>query len=126
MCLDVKKSTWAHPWRIFEYLGILIKLIPLEIITQYPLLSLVCDGHIHIEVQTGMYGLPQAGILTNLLLTKRLAPHGYRQTKTTPGLWTHDTLPVTFSLVVDDVGVKYEGLANSHHLINALEQHYKV
>jgi hypothetical protein len=31
-----------------------------------------------------------------------------------------------FSLVVDDFGVKYEGLANAHHLINALEQHYTV
>jgi hypothetical protein len=28
--------------------------------------------------------------------------------------------------VVDDFGVKYEGLANAHHLINALEQHYAV
>jgi hypothetical protein len=28
--------------------------------------------------------------------------------------------------MVDDFGVKYEGLANAHHLINALEQHYTV
>jgi hypothetical protein len=73
-----------------------------------------------------MYGLPQAGILTNLLLAKHLAPHGYRQNKSTPGLWAHDILPVTFSLVVDDFGVKYEGIANAHHLIDALEQHYTV
>jgi hypothetical protein len=73
-----------------------------------------------------MYGLPQAGILANHILAKRLAPHGYRQTKTTPGLWAHDTLPITFSLVVDDFGVKYEGRENVHHLINALEQHYTV
>jgi hypothetical protein len=73
-----------------------------------------------------MYGLPQADILSNLLLAKRLAPHRYKQTKSTPGLWTHATLLVTLSLVVDDFGVKYEGLANAHHLINALEQHYTV
>jgi hypothetical protein len=107
-------------------LRIPIKLIPLEIITQYALLPLVSDGHIYIEVQKGMYGLHQAGILANLLLAKRLAPHGYRQTKSTPGLWAHDTLPVTFSLAVDDFGVKYEGLANAHHLIDALEQHYTI
>jgi hypothetical protein len=64
-----------------------------------------------------MYGLHQAGILTNILLTKRLDPHGYRQTKSTPGLWAHDTLLVTFSLVVDDFDVTYEGLANAHHLL---------
>jgi hypothetical protein len=55
-----------------------------------------------------------------LLLAKRLSPHGYRQTKTTPGLWEYDTLHVTFSLVVYNFGVKCEGLANAHHLINAL------
>jgi hypothetical protein len=27
---------------------------------------------------------------------------------------------------VDDFGVKYESLANAHHLIKALEQHYTV
>jgi hypothetical protein len=110
----------------FEYLRIPIKLIPLEIITQYSLLPLVSDGHLYIEVQKGMYVLPQAGILANLLLAKRLAPHGYRYTKSTPRLWAHETLPVTFSLVVDDFGVQYEGVSNVHHLINALEQHYTV
>jgi hypothetical protein len=66
------------------------------------------------------------GILANRLLAEILAPHGYRQTKMTPGLWTHDTLTVTFSLVVDDFGVKYEVLANANHLTNALEQHYTI
>jgi hypothetical protein len=109
MCLDVKNFYVGTPMEHFEYLRIPIKCIPLEIINHYALLPLVSDGHIYIEVQNGMYGLPQAGILANLLLAKRLAPHGYRHTNSTPGLWAHDTLPVTFSLVVDDFGVKYEG-----------------
>jgi hypothetical protein len=106
MCLDVKIFYLGTPMKHFEYLRIPIKLIPLEIITQYAILPLVSDGHIYIEVQKGIYGLPQAGILANLLLAKRLAPHGYRHTKSTPRLWAHDTLPVTFYLVVDDFGVK--------------------
>jgi hypothetical protein len=126
MCLDVKKIYLGTPMIFFEYLRIPIKLIPLEIITHYSLLPFVSNGHIYSEVQKDMYGFPQAGILANLLLAKRLAPHGYRQTKTTPGLWAHDTLPGTLSLVVDHFGVKYEVLANAHHLINALEQHYTV
>jgi hypothetical protein len=126
MCLDVKIFYLGTPMEHFEYLRIPIKLIPLKIITQYALLPLVSDGHIYIEVQKVMYGLAQAGIPTNILLAKRLAPHGYRYTKYTPGLWAHDSLPITFSLVVDDFGIKYEGLANAHHLINALEQHYTV
>jgi hypothetical protein len=120
MCLDVKNFYLGTPMEHFEYLCIPIKLIPLEIITQYTLPPLVSDGHIYIEVQKGMYGLPQADILANLLLAKRLAPHGYRQTKSIPGLWAHDTLPVTFSLVVDDFGVKYEGLANTHQTSSTL------
>jgi hypothetical protein len=131
MCLDVNNVYLGMPMEEFEYLRIPVKLIPLEIITQYTLIRLVSDGHIYIEVQKGMYGLPHAGILANHILTnhilaKRLAPHGYQQTKTTQGVWKHDTLPVTFSLVVDDFGVKYEGLANANLLIKALEYHYIV
>jgi hypothetical protein len=70
MCLDVKNIYLGTPMEHFEYLRIPMKLIPLEIITQYALLPLVSDGHIYIEVQKGVYGLPQAGILANLLLAK--------------------------------------------------------
>jgi hypothetical protein len=70
---------------------------------------LVSDGHVYIEVQKGMYGLPQAGILTNQLLARRLAIHGYHQTKFTPGLWQHVTRPIQFTLVVDDFGIEYVG-----------------
>jgi hypothetical protein len=70
MCLDVTIFYLRTPMDQFEYLRIPMKLIPLEIITEYALLPLVSDGHIYIEVQKGMYGLPQACILTNLLLAK--------------------------------------------------------
>jgi hypothetical protein len=35
--------------------------------------KLLSDGHVYIEVQKGMYGLPQAGVLSNQLLARRLA-----------------------------------------------------
>jgi hypothetical protein len=87
---------------------------------------LVSDGHVYIEVQKGMYGLPQAGILANHLLARRLAIHGYHQTKCTPGLWRHVTRPIQFTLVVDDFGVKYVGAEHAQHLIAALETDYTV
>jgi hypothetical protein len=87
MCLDVDISYLGTPMDSFEYMRITIKLIPQEIIEQYNLLPLVSDGHVYIEVQKGMYGLPQAGILANQLISCRLAIHGYHQTKFTPGLW---------------------------------------
>jgi hypothetical protein len=51
-----------------------INVIPPEIIVQYTLLPLVHNGYVYMEVQKGMYGLPQAGILANKNLTKHLAP----------------------------------------------------
>ena len=50
-----------------------------------------------------MYGLPQAGILAQELLEKRLNEHGYSQNKAVLGLWTHKTQPISFTLVVDDL-----------------------
>ena len=51
--------------------------IPDEIKLEYNLQNLVVDGWIYVEIRKGMYGLPQAGILANKLLKKRLAKHGY-------------------------------------------------
>jgi hypothetical protein len=59
MCLDVKNFYLGTPMDSFEYMRIPIKLIPHKIIEQYSLLPLVSDGHVYIEVQKGMYGLPK-------------------------------------------------------------------
>jgi hypothetical protein len=64
-----------------------------------------------------MYGLPHAGIFTNELLQRNLAKDGYRPTTHTHGLWTHDTLPISFSLGVDDFGVKYVGREDAEHVM---------
>ena len=78
------------------------------------------------QIEKGMYGLPQAGILANKLLRKRLAPHGYYEVPHTPGLWKHISRPISFTLVVDDFGIKYQGKENADHLIKVLEQHYEI
>ncbi len=109
----------------FEYMQIPIKLIPAEIIEAYNLLPKVYKDHIYVEIRRGMYGLPQAGILANQLLTKRLAPHGYEQSRHTLGLWRHKWRPILFSLVVDNFGIKYVGKQHADHLIQAIEQDYE-
>jgi hypothetical protein len=93
---------------------------------QYNLLPLVSDGHVYIEVQNGMYGLPQSGILSNQLIARCLAIHGYHQAKLTLGLWRHVTCPFQCTLVVDDFGVQYVGKEHAQHLIDALETNYTV
>ena len=37
------------------------------------------DGMVFVEIQIGMYGLPQAGLLAQELLKKQLNKHGYFQ-----------------------------------------------
>ena len=64
--------------------------IPNEIIAEYNLQNKVhSDSAVYIEMQKGMYGLPQAGMLANKLLKCRLAKHGYYEVRRTPGYWHH-------------------------------------
>jgi hypothetical protein len=57
-----------------------LDIIPEEIIVAYNLRELAKpNGWVYIEIRKGMYGLPQAGILANQLLEKRLAAKGYYQ-----------------------------------------------
>jgi hypothetical protein len=72
------------------------------------------------EIQRDMYGLPQAGILANKLLRKRLGQHGYFEVQHTPRLWKHILRPVWFNLCIDDFGVKYISDENLKHLFQAL------
>jgi hypothetical protein len=73
-----------------------------------------------------MYGLPQAGILANELLQRNLAKDVYRPTHHTHGLWTHDTRPISFSLVVDDFGIKYVGREHPEHLMSCIKKNYNI
>jgi hypothetical protein len=97
-----------------------------EVIDEYSLDDLAVDGKVYIEIQKGMYYLPQAGILANELLQRRLSQDGYRTTKHTHGLWTNNTLPIPLSLVVDDFGIKYVGQEHAEHLKASIEKHYKI
>jgi hypothetical protein len=73
-----------------------------------------------------MYGLPQTGIIAQELLEERLIVAGYRQSKLTPGFWTHDWRPIKITLVVDDFGVKYINKDDVTHLLAALQKDYDV
>ena len=57
-----------------------------EIVSEYNLKSKVhTNGSVYIEINKGMYGLPQAGMLANKLLKRQLAKHGYYEVRHTPG-----------------------------------------
>ncbi len=98
-----------------------------DIIQEYNLRNKVdATGNVHCEVQRGMYGLPQAGIIAQELLEERLLKAGYRQSKVTPGYWKHDLQPISFTLVMDNFGIKYINKIDVNHLIQTLQQDYEI
>ena len=127
MTMDISNFYLNTPMSRPEYIRIRINDIPDEIIKEYKLKEKVTpNGSIYIQVNKGMYGLPQAGLMANVLLEKRLNKKGYYQSKLVPGLWKHKTRPIQFALTVDDFAVKYVGKEHALHLKSVLEQHYKI
>jgi hypothetical protein len=108
MTIDIKDFYLMTPMDHFEYFQMKLELFPQDIIKEYRLHNKVdIDGNVFCEVQQGMYGLPQAGIIAQDLLATRLHQANYRQSKVTPGYWNHEWRPISFTLVVDVFGVKY-------------------
>ena len=84
------------------------------------------DGYVYTEICREMYGLPVAVILAQKLIEKRLNKEGNKHSKVTPGVWTHEWLPVRFTLCVDDFFVKYVGKKYADHVIVVLSKRYKI
>ena len=85
-----------------EFMHIILKIIPQEIIDAYNLAILVDNqGWIYMCIDKGVYGLKQSGIIANQELVKHMDPFGYHPVQHTPGLWFHDNRNIIFSLVVN-------------------------
>ena len=126
MCLDIKKFYLTAPLDYFEYIKMPLTVFPEWIKQQYNLPDHAINGSVHLQMERAVSGLPQAGILANRLLRTRLAPHGYHECVNTPGLWQHEWRPITFTLVVDDFGIKYVDKEHVDHLIACIKEKYKL
>jgi hypothetical protein len=126
MTMDLKDFYLNTPMARYEYMRIPISAIPECIMIQYNLAPLVHNGFVMVEIRKGMYGLPQAGLIAQLRLIAHLATFGYHPAKHTAGLFLHATRPISFTLCVDDFGVKYVGREHAEHLLGALESLYSV
>ena len=78
------------------------------------------------KIRKGIPGLKQAGRILNDCLTAHLKQFGYAPVPRTPALWSHETWPIAFTLVVNDFGIKYIGSQHAEHLLAALRTLYKV
>ena len=103
-----------------------LHLIPNHFVKQYDLDNKSKNGYVYMEIRKGIYGLPQAGILANNLLRKRLTKFGYYEVAHTPGLWKHITCPIQFTLVVDDFRIKFFGKEHADHLLITLQKDYTL
>ena len=123
---DISNFYLGTPMERFEYMNIPIKDIPKIFVDQYDLQPLVHNGMVLVKIRKGMYGLPQAGIIANERLQTHLATHGYHQHRHTPGLYSHETRPITFALVVDDFAIKYFDKQHANHLFHTLHAQYDI
>jgi hypothetical protein len=73
-----------------------------------------------------MGGLKESGFIANQELKVVLAKQGYVPSKFTPGLFTHKTRKIAFSLVVDVFGVKYGKKEDMDHLVKTLGDRYPI
>jgi hypothetical protein len=104
MCLDVKNFYLTAKLEYFKYMRMPLELFLIWIQEQYNLKMLAYKGFEHLEMQRAIWGLPQAGILTNKCLRCKLAPFSYYEHVSTPGFWYHKTRPILFTLVVNNFG----------------------
>ena len=126
MTMDISNFYLGTPMERPEYMRMPLKIIPQEIIDHYNLEKIATDGWVYQKIVRGMYGLPIAGKIANDLLTKRISIAGYHPCQFTPGLWKHVWRPITFTLVVDDFGVKFVGKHHAQHLQETLKEHYDI
>jgi hypothetical protein len=126
MMMNIKNYYIGTTLPRFEYMTMLLSRFPEEIVQKYNLDALAVDGWVYIEIRKDMYGLKQAGLLANQLLQTRLAPFGYYPARHTPGLWLHNTRPISFTFVLDDFAVKYVGKQHAEHLRNSLLKTYEL
>ena len=126
LTFDLKNFYLKTPLPTPRFMRMKLDILPEEIIVKYNLRAIAHNGWVYFRIKRGMYGLPESGILANQLLKKRLSKAGYYECQFTAGLYRHVWRPIMFSLVVDDFGVKCQGIQHAKHLKTALEEHYDV
>ena len=104
----------------FQYMQLPIKPIIQEIKDYYDIDIIARNGHVHVEIRKGIYGIKVAGILTFNKLVTHLVPLGYHIVKHAPGIWMHETRYIMCNLAVDNFGIKYFHKRYVDHLLKYL------
>ena len=125
MTIDIKDFYLNTALPRSEWMRIPVRFLSDTILDKHNLRPFIHNGAILFEVVRSLYGLPHAGKISQDELISHLAQHGYHQTST-PCLFRHTDNGITFTLVVDDFGVKFRHKASVQHLIDILQLRYQL
>ena len=123
---DISDFYLNHDLPTPEFFRMPTKIIPPSIMAEFSLDHSASDGYIVMRVDKTMYGLPQAGIISQQHLVALLADNGYLEHPAVPCLFTHIDNGVQFCLTVDDFGIKYHDRAAAEHLLAVLRTKYAI
>jgi hypothetical protein len=120
MTLDISDFYLNTEMERPEYMRISSKLITAETKVTYNLDQYEVSNYIYFQIDKGLYGLLQAVKLAYEKLLHRLTSADFHPAPHTPGLFLHRTRQISFTLCVDDFGVKYIDKLDAEYLINTL------
>ena len=110
-----------------QFVRFRLRQIPKSIQTKYELHKFVdLRGYVYAKIKGAWYGLKESGQIANEDLVDHLAAHGYHESKFTVGLFKDELRDISFTLVVDDFGIKWTNKDDLDHLIQSLEKKYKM
>ena len=124
LIVDVKNFYLNNSINKAEYLKIVLKIPPQDIIDTYDLLSKQFYGYVYVRTEKVMHGMVQAEIIAHDALKENLNIYGCATENITQGLWTHTDRDINFTLAVDNFGIKYTHKKDADHLISALQAKY--
>jgi hypothetical protein len=123
--IDLTDFYLGTPLATAQYIKIYTNIFSPEVLSRLSLLPFLKQDksgkpYIIFRIEKTMYGLKEAGKLSNLRLVSLLQSFAFHQTDT-PGLFRHASRPITFVLVVDDFGVKYHRPSDFAFLVSLSE-----
>ena len=125
--MDISNFYIHNDLEDYQNIRFVMNMIPQHIIYENNLEAIVNnDGYCYVKVRKAFYGLHEAGYITTVDLKRILELEGYVPSKYTPGLFTHKTREIAFSLVVDDFGVQYTKREDAEHLLKTIQDRCPV
>ena len=107
-----------------KYVRFCYNLIPPRIIAYYNLDLIVVNGYVYACINRAWYGLKQGGFIAHQDLFDHLKQHGYVRAGVTDGLFKHVTHEISFTLVVNNFGIKYTNDDDVQHLVCIMNEKY--